>query len=128
MPDVKSRKRIEVRENGFCLDEVPVMTQKCFNYASLIQKWSCCSAGISQGFSCKTDSIVLDVDVEPSTTPWDPAKAYLFARIVGDTSVAPMKEIYWDLIENITRTDAWNNPLQRARLDVYLGTRERSLG
>ncbi|KAL9251943.1 Endoribonuclease Dicer homolog 1-like protein [Drosera capensis] len=81
-----------------------------------------------KGFHVRLMSIVLDVDVEPLTTPWDPAKAYLFAPIVGDTSVAPMKEIDWDLIGNITRTDAWNNPLQRARPDVYLGTSERSLG
>lgn len=73
-------------------------------------------------------SIVLDVDVEPSTTPWDPAKAYLFVPLVGDKSVDPLKEIDWDLIKQITTTDAWSNPLQRARPDVYLGTNERTLG
>lgn len=73
-------------------------------------------------------SIVLDVDVEPSTTPWDPAKAYLFVPMVGDKSVDPLKEIDWDLIKQITTTDAWSNPLQRARPDVYLGTNERTLG
>lgn len=73
-------------------------------------------------------SIVLDVDVEPSTTPWDPAKAYLFVPVVGDKYRDPMKEIDWELVENIIGADAWNNPLQRARPDVYLGTNERTLG
>lgn len=73
-------------------------------------------------------SIVLDVDVEPSTTPWDPAKAYLFVPVVGDKNRDPMKEIDWELVENIIGADAWNNPLQRARPDVYLGTNERTLG
>lgn len=73
-------------------------------------------------------SIVLDVDVEPSNTPWDPAKAYLFVPVVGDKSEDPVGQIDWDLIEKIIRTDAWSNPLQRARPDVYLGTNERTLG
>lgn len=73
-------------------------------------------------------SIVLDVDVEPSTTPWDPAKAYLFVPVVSDKKVDPFKEIDWDLVEKIIGTDAWSNPLQRARPDVYLGTNERTLG
>lgn len=73
-------------------------------------------------------SIVLDVDVEPSTTPWDPAKAYLFVPVVGDKSQDPKKEIDWDLVERITKPDNWSNPLQRARPDVYLGTNERTLG
>ena len=73
-------------------------------------------------------SIVLDVDVEPSTTPWDPAKAYLIVPVVSDKYVDPVKEIDWDLVENIIGTDAWSNPLQRARPDVYLGTNERTLG
>lgn len=73
-------------------------------------------------------SIVLDVDVEPSTTPWDTAKAYLFVPITGGKSGDPVKGIDWDLVEKITRTDAWNNPLQRARPDVFLGTNERALG
>lgn len=72
--------------------------------------------------------IILDVDVEPSTTLWDPAKAYLFVPMVGDKSVDPLKEIDWELIKRITMADVWNNPLQRARPDVYLGTNERSLG
>ncbi|XP_044491357.1 endoribonuclease Dicer homolog 1 [Mangifera indica] len=79
-------------------------------------------------FHVRLMSIVLDVDVEPSTTPWDPAKAYLFIPIVSDKSVDPLDEIDWDIIENIIRTDAWSNPLQRARPDVYLGTNERTLG
>ncbi|GAB4861487.1 Dicer-like protein 1 [Ancistrocladus abbreviatus] len=81
-----------------------------------------------KSFHVRLMSIVLDVDVEPSTTPWDPAKAYLFVPTVGDKSVDPLREIDWDLVEIITMTDAWNNPLQRARPDVYLGTSERTLG
>ncbi|CAL2242212.1 unnamed protein product [Prunus armeniaca] len=81
-----------------------------------------------KSFHVRLMSIVLDVDVEPSTTPWDPAKAYLFVPVVGDKFVDPMKEIDWDLVENINGADAWNNPLQRARPDVYLGTNERTLG
>lgn len=71
-------------------------------------------------------SIVLDVDVEPSTTPWDPAKAYLFVPVGGVKEKE--KEIDWDTVENIINTPAWNSPLQRARPDVYLGTNERTLG
>ncbi|GLU00901.1 hypothetical protein SLE2022_182370 [Rubroshorea leprosula] len=81
-----------------------------------------------KSFHVRLMSIVLDVDVEPSTTPWDPAKAYLFIPVVGDKSVDPLKEIDWDLVEQITKSDAWRNPLQRARPDVYLGTNERTLG
>ncbi|KAG7595538.1 P-loop containing nucleoside triphosphate hydrolase [Arabidopsis suecica] len=73
-------------------------------------------------------SIVLDVDVEPSTTPWDPAKAYLFVPVSDNTSMEPIKGINWELVEKITKTTAWDNPLQRARPDVYLGTNERTLG
>lgn len=73
-------------------------------------------------------SIVLDVDVEPSTTPWDPAKAYLFVPIVAEKCVNPVEEIDWMLIDNIVNEHAWKNPLQRARPDVYLGTNERTLG
>ncbi|KAK1306319.1 hypothetical protein QJS10_CPA10g00708 [Acorus calamus] len=57
-------------------------------------------------FHVRLMSIVLDVDVDPLNTPWDPAKAYLFVPV----------------------TYAWTNPLQRARPDVYLGTNERALG
>ncbi|KAM5555821.1 endoribonuclease Dicer [Rosa sericea] len=81
-----------------------------------------------KSFHVRLMSIVLDVDVEPSTTPWDPAKAYLFVPVVSDKCGDPMKEIDWDLVENIIGADAWNNPLQRARPDVYLGTNERTLG
>ncbi|KAJ7963397.1 Dicer [Quillaja saponaria] len=81
-----------------------------------------------KSFHVRLMSIVLDVDVEPSTTPWDPAKAYLFVPVVGDKSVDTKKQIDWDLVENIIGTDAWSNPLQRARPDVYLGTNERTLG
>lgn len=73
-------------------------------------------------------SIVLDVDVDPSTTPWDPAKAYLFVPVVGDKSVDPLKGVDWALVDDIITKDAWSNPLQRARPDVYLGTNERTLG
>ncbi|XP_052194720.1 endoribonuclease Dicer homolog 1 isoform X2 [Diospyros lotus] len=81
-----------------------------------------------KSFHVRLMSIVLDVNVEPSTTPWDAAKAYLFVPVVGDKSVDPLIGIDWDLVENITKTNAWNNPLQRARPDVYLGTNERTLG
>uniref|UniRef100_A0A803NSH9 Endoribonuclease Dicer homolog 1 n=1 Tax=Cannabis sativa TaxID=3483 RepID=A0A803NSH9_CANSA len=81
-----------------------------------------------KSFHVRLMSIVLDVDVEPSTTPWDPAKAYLFVPVVSDKSVDPIKEIDWDQVEKIIGTDAWGNPLQRARPDVYLGTNERTLG
>ncbi|XP_071720798.1 endoribonuclease Dicer homolog 1 isoform X2 [Rutidosis leptorrhynchoides] len=80
-----------------------------------------------KSFHVRLMSIVLDVDVEPSTTPWDPAKAYLFVPI-GVKQVDPTKEIDWDLVFNIIKTPAWKNPLQRARPDVYLGTNERTLG
>ncbi|XP_043712784.1 endoribonuclease Dicer homolog 1 [Telopea speciosissima] len=81
-----------------------------------------------KSFHVRMMSIVLDVDVEPSSTPWDPAKAYLFVPVVGEKSLDPIKEIDWNLVENIIGIDAWNNPLQRARPDVYLGTNERTLG
>ncbi|KAE8662432.1 Endoribonuclease Dicer-like protein 1 [Hibiscus syriacus] len=81
-----------------------------------------------KSFHVRLMSIVLDVDVDPSTTPWDPAKAYLFVPVVGDKCVDPIKEVDWDLVDNIVTTDAWNNPLQRARPDVFLGTNERTLG
>ncbi|CAA7056222.1 unnamed protein product [Microthlaspi erraticum] len=74
-------------------------------------------------FHVRLMSIVLDVDVEPSTTPWDPAKAYLFVPVTTDS-----KGINWELVEKITETRVWDNPLQRARPDVYLGTNERTLG
>ncbi|XP_057980803.1 endoribonuclease Dicer homolog 1 [Malania oleifera] len=81
-----------------------------------------------KSFHVRLMSIVLDVDVEPSSTPWDPAKAYLFVPVVGDKSVDPINEIDWDLVEKIIGMDAWSNPLQKARPDVYLGTNERTLG
>ncbi|GAV80355.1 dsrm domain-containing protein/DEAD domain-containing protein/Helicase_C domain-containing protein/Ribonuclease_3 domain-containing protein/PAZ domain-containing protein/dsRNA_bind domain-containing protein [Cephalotus follicularis] len=84
--------------------------------------------GSLKNFHVRLMSIVLDVDVEPSTTPWDPAKAYLFVPVVGDNSMDPVKEIDWGLIDKLIGTDAWSNPLQRARPDVYLGTNERTLG
>ncbi|PWA39295.1 hypothetical protein CTI12_AA573250 [Artemisia annua] len=45
-------------------------------------------------------SIVQDVDVDPSTTPWDPAKAYLFVHL-GEKQVDPIKEIDWVTVETI---------------------------
>ncbi|CAJ1976049.1 unnamed protein product [Sphenostylis stenocarpa] len=81
-----------------------------------------------KSFHVRLMSIVLDVDVEPSTTPWDPAKAYLFVPMFGDKSVDPMNQIDWHLVETIIGADAWKNPLQKARPDVYLGTNERTLG
>ncbi|KAF7813944.1 endoribonuclease Dicer-like protein 1 [Senna tora] len=81
-----------------------------------------------KSFHVRLMSIVLDVDVEPSTTPWDSAKAYLFVPMVSDKSVDPMNQIDWHLVETIIETEAWKNPLQKARPDVYLGTNERTLG
>nr|KJB09575.1 hypothetical protein B456_001G150400 [Gossypium raimondii] len=81
-----------------------------------------------KNFHVRMMSIVLDVDVDPATTPWDPAKAYLFVPVVGDKFVDPIKEVDWDLVDNIITTNAWSNPLQRARPDVFLGTNERTLG
>ncbi|KAF8112966.1 hypothetical protein N665_0058s0065 [Sinapis alba] len=79
-------------------------------------------------FHVRLMSIVLDVDVEPSTTPWDPAKAYLFVPVTDNMSAEPIRGINWELVEKITETTVWDNPLQRARPDVYLGTNERTLG
>lgn len=73
-------------------------------------------------------SIVLDVDVDPSNTPWDTAKAYLFVPLTESRSEDAVNEIDWDIVQTVTKTEAWNNPLQRARPDVYLGTNERTLG
>lgn len=81
-----------------------------------------------KSFHVRLMSIVLDVDVDPSTTPWDPAKAYLFVPVVVEKFHDPVKKIDWDLVEKLVGTDAWKNPLQRARPDVYLGTNERTLG
>jgi endoribonuclease Dicer len=72
-------------------------------------------------------SIVLDVDVEPDTTPWDPSKAYLFVPLTREPQTS-LSVINWPLIQSITNDISWNNPLQRARPDVYLGTDERALG
>ncbi|KAK4746446.1 hypothetical protein SAY87_012758 [Trapa incisa] len=100
--------------------------------ASLVYKGAISITGnqltVLKSFHVRLMSIVLDVDVEPSTTPWDPAKAYLFVPVVSDESIDPFKQIDWNLVEAITQTDAWSNPLQRARPDVYLGTNERTLG
>ncbi|KAI3825989.1 hypothetical protein L1987_00028 [Smallanthus sonchifolius] len=85
-----------------------------------------CQLDLLKSFHVRLMSIVLDVDVDPSTTPWDPAKAYLFVPVGGVKENE--KEIDWDIVENILKTPAWNNPLQRARPDVYLGTNERTLG
>lgn len=81
-----------------------------------------------KSFHVRLMSIVLDVDVEPSNTPWDIAKAYLFVPTFGGKTTDSINDIDWALIENVTKTNAWSNPLQRARPDVYLGTNERTLG
>ncbi|CAN6483899.1 unnamed protein product [Victoria cruziana] len=80
-----------------------------------------------KNFHVRLMSIVLDIDVEPSTTPWDPSKAYLFVPVVRQDCDL-MEQLDWDLVYRIIDTDAWKNPLQRARPDVYLGTNERTLG
>nr|CAB3497246.1 unnamed protein product [Digitaria exilis] len=81
-----------------------------------------------KSFHVRLMSIVLDVDVDPSTTPWDPAKAYLFVPVGAEKCTDALREIDWTLVNSIVNSDAWNNPLQRARPDVYLGTNERTLG
>ncbi|XP_042395682.1 endoribonuclease Dicer homolog 1-like isoform X1 [Zingiber officinale] len=81
-----------------------------------------------KSFHVRLMSIVLDVDVDPSTTPWDPAKAYLFVPLIAEKYHNPLEGIDWCLVEKIVETNSWNNPLQRARPDVYLGTNERTLG
>ncbi|KAF6137646.1 hypothetical protein GIB67_030538 [Kingdonia uniflora] len=81
-----------------------------------------------KSFHVRLMSIVLDVDVEPFSTPWDTAKAYLFVPVGAEKCVDPLTEINWDLVEVTIGTEAWKNPLQRARPDVYLGTNERTLG
>lgn len=81
-----------------------------------------------KSFHVRLMSIVLDVNVEPATTPWDPVKAYLFVPVVHKVASDPIEMIDWNLVKRTIETDAWNNPLQRARPDVYLGTDERALG
>ncbi|KAG0473214.1 hypothetical protein HPP92_015071 [Vanilla planifolia] len=81
-----------------------------------------------KSFHVRLMSIVLDVDVDPFTTPWDSAKAYLFIPVSADKQLDAVKEIDWSLVESIVNSNAWSNPLQRARPDVFLGTNERTLG
>ncbi|PAN51890.1 hypothetical protein PAHAL_9G627400 [Panicum hallii] len=81
-----------------------------------------------KSFHVRLMSIVLDVGVDPLTTPWDPAKAYLFVPVGAEKCMDALREIDWTLVNSIVNSDAWNNPLQRARPDVYLGTNERTLG
>ncbi|OAE22766.1 hypothetical protein AXG93_2035s1500 [Marchantia polymorpha subsp. ruderalis] len=81
-----------------------------------------------KSFHVRLMSIVLDVDVEPTTTPWDPVKAYLFVPIQLLADEESAKLIHWTLVDTILETEAWKNPLQRARPDVFLGTDERALG
>lgn len=81
-----------------------------------------------KSFHVRLMSIVLDVDVEPATTPWDPVKAYLFVPVVDKVSPDAMEMVDWDLVKRTIETEVWKNPLQRARPDVYLGTDERALG
>ena len=46
-------------------------------------------------------SIVLDVDVDPLTTPWDPAKAYLFVPVGAEKCMDALREIDWTLVNSI---------------------------
>ncbi|KAL8464928.1 hypothetical protein ACS0TY_034422 [Phlomoides rotata] len=118
--------------------EVLSMSTDLFVARSLVTKASVIFKGLIEisdaqltlikSFHVRLMSIVLDVDVDPSNTPWDTAKAYLFVPLAGGKSADPMSDIDWVLVENVTKTDAWSNPLQRARPDVYLGTNERTLG
>lgn len=99
------------------------------NYAyGITYKFAYVQMASLKSFHVRLMSIVLDVDVDPASTPWDSAKAYLFVPVVGDKFVDPIKEVDWDLVDNILTTNAWSNPLQRARPDVFLGTNERTLG
>nr|ABV31244.1 dicer-like 1 [Physcomitrium patens] len=81
-----------------------------------------------KSFHVRLMSIVLDVNVDPATTPWDPAKAYLFAPVAHKVDSDPLEMVDWGLVRKTIETDSWSNPLQRARPDVYLGTDERALG
>ncbi|KAK8945029.1 hypothetical protein KSP39_PZI007693 [Platanthera zijinensis] len=81
-----------------------------------------------KSFHVRLMSIVLDVDVDPSTTPWDISKAYLFVPVIAEIHFDAIKVIDWNQIEGIVNSNAWQNPFQRARPDVYLGTNERTLG
>ncbi|KAF3321056.1 endoribonuclease Dicer 1 isoform X1 [Carex littledalei] len=118
--------------------EVLSMTMDLFVARSMITKASLVDRGqieisgsqlvMLKSFHVRLMSIVLDVDVDPSSTPWDPAKAYLFIPVISNNSSNPIKDIDWDLVEAIVKTDAWNNPLHRARPDMFLGTNERTLG
>ncbi|KAL6659920.1 hypothetical protein ACP70R_002042 [Stipagrostis hirtigluma subsp. patula] len=94
--------------------EVLSMTMDLFVARTMITKASLVFRGpieitesqlvLLKSFHVRLMSLVLDVDVDPSTTPWDPAKAYLFVPVGAEKC-----------------TD-------RARPDVYLGNNERSLG
>ncbi|KAI5062975.1 hypothetical protein GOP47_0021522 [Adiantum capillus-veneris] len=77
-----------------------------------------------KSFHVRLMSIVLDVDVVPVTTAWDSSKAYLFVPL----AIGTLSAVNWSLIENTVNNSSWDNPLQRARPDVYLGTDERALG
>ncbi|KAH9627009.1 hypothetical protein KSS87_020660 [Heliosperma pusillum] len=123
-------KELDAEVLSMSMDLFIARTMKCKTYVVFRGSVNITESQLAslKSFHVRLMSIVLDVDVEPSTTPWDPAKAYVFVPMVGDKCIDPLREINWNLIENITKTDAWNNPLQRARPDVYLGTNERSLG
>ncbi|XP_024538863.1 endoribonuclease Dicer homolog 1 isoform X1 [Selaginella moellendorffii] len=77
-----------------------------------------------KAFHVRLMSIVLDVDVEPASTPWDSNKAYLFVPLTSSCT----KQIDWALMNKVLGSHAWSSPLQRARPDVFLGTNERALG
>ncbi|KAL3639558.1 Dicer-like protein 1 [Castilleja foliolosa] len=118
--------------------EVLSMSMDLFIARSVIMKASLVFKGpieiretqltLLKSFHVRLMSIVLDVDVEPNNTPWDTAKAYLFVPLAGGGSADDLTNIDWVLVDNVSKTDAWANPLQRARPDVYLGTSERTLG
>nr|PNR62718.1 hypothetical protein PHYPA_001142 [Physcomitrium patens] len=81
-----------------------------------------------KSFHVRLMSIVLDVNVEPATTRWDPAKAYLFAPVLHKDASDPKDLVDWVVMRRTIETDSWSNPLQRASPDVNLGTDERALG
>ncbi|KAJ7524239.1 hypothetical protein O6H91_18G083200 [Diphasiastrum complanatum] len=118
--------------------EILGMTMDLFVARTLTTKASLVFCGLNtfslqqlnalKDFHVRLMSIVLDVDVEPDTTPWDSIKSYLFIPLAHNTVSSASLQIDWELINHTIATEVWQNRLQRARPDVYLGTDERALG
>ncbi|KAK6123261.1 hypothetical protein DH2020_042989 [Rehmannia glutinosa] len=92
-----------LQENGYYLGKA-VMTPKCYVF-TCIQ---------SNGKMLASPKIPINSRFRVCNIVWHPADL--------------MTNMDWVLVDNVTKTDAWSNPLQRARPDVYLGTNERTLG